>query len=129
MMNGDHDDPVYKPLSRLLEIPPLGLRFLRLRFLIAAVVVWNVAFLLIGRLGGSMFPDYSPPVLGAQGLVCLAFAACCLAVLFVPSIEELVLSKPEGRRALRRDLVFLAALLLLLGVVSLLNFFGVDPSN
>ncbi len=123
-MNDANQDPVYKPLSRLLEIPPLGLRFLRLRFLIVAVVVWNMAFLLIGRLSESVFSEQSPPFLPAQGLVCLAFAACCLVVLFVPSIERTVLSRPEGRRLLRRDLGFIAAFLFVFGVAVILNLFG-----
>lgn len=119
MTEADKQDEVFKPLPNPLNFPFLGLRFIRLRYIVLGVLVWNAAFLLIRGMGGSVSLDQSPERLVPQGIVCLAFAACCFAILFIPSIEMAVLAKPEGRRLLRRDLWLVAVLLVVLGITAL----------
>jgi len=118
MTEVDKQDGVFKPLPNPLNFPFFGLRFIRLRYIVLGVLVWNAAFLLIRGVGVSLPLDQSPERLISQGLICVAFAACCLAVLFIPSIEVAVLAKPEGRRLLRRDLWLVAVLLLFLAVAA-----------
>ena len=121
MSEADKHDEVFKPLPSLRNLPFLGLRFIRLRYIVVGVLVWNVAFLLTRRLGGAIPLDQSPERLLSVGILCLAFAASCFAILFAPSIEVAVLAKPEGRRLLRRDLWMVATTLLVLGVIAFWN--------
>jgi uncharacterized BrkB/YihY/UPF0761 family membrane protein len=121
MTENENHDKVFKPLPSLWNFPFFGLRFIRLRYIVSVVFVWNALFLLIRGMGGSVPLDQSPERLLAQGLFCLAFAACCFAVLFVPSVEMAVLAKPEGRRLLRRDLWMVAVTLIVLGVITFWN--------
>ena len=118
MTEVDKQDGVFKPLPNPLNFPFFGLRFIRLRYIVVGVLVWNAAFLLIRGVGGSLPLGQSPERLMSQGMVCLAFAVCCLAILFIPPIEVAVLAKPEGRRLLRRDLWLVAVLLLFLAVAT-----------
>lgn len=118
MSETDNHDDVFKPPPNFRNLPFFGLRFIRLRYLVIGVFLWNAAFLLIRSLGGSVPPDQSPERLLSVAIVCLAFAACCFAILFAPSIEVAVLTKPEGRRLLRRDLWMVAVTLLVLGVAA-----------
>ena len=121
MPEADNHDGVFKPFPNLRNLPFLGLRFIRLRYIFVGVLVWNVAFVLTQRLGGAVPLDQSPERLLSVGILYLAFAACCFAILFAPSIEVTVLAKPEGRRLLRRDLWMVAATLLVLGVTAFWN--------
>ena len=118
MIEAEKQDEVFKPLPNPLNFPFLGLRFIRLRYIVLGVLVWNVAFLLVRGIGGSVPLEQSPERLMSQGMVCLAFVACCFAILFIPSIEVAVLAKPEGRRLLRRDLWLVAVLLLVFAVTA-----------
>lgn len=118
MTETDQQNDVFKPVPKPLNFPFLGLRFIRLRYILLGVLVWNAAFLLIRGVGATLPLNQSPGHLMSQGLVCLAFAACCFAILFIPSIEVAVLAKPEGRRLLRRDLWFVAVLLLALAAAA-----------
>ena len=121
MTNNENHDRVFKRLPSLWNFPFLGLRFIRSRYIVLVVIVWNALFLLIREMGGSVPLGQSLERLMAQGLFCLAFAACWFLVLFAPSVEIAVLAKPEGRRLLRRDLWMVAVTLIVLGGATFWN--------
>ncbi len=117
----DHDE-VFKPLPSIRNIPFINLRFARPRYIVFAIIVWIVAFILIQGLGGSSDPlELSPGQILAQGSICLPFSACCLVILFNPSLEDAVLAKPEERRPFRRDLRNIAFLFVFVGVLAIMD--------
>ena len=119
MIEADDHNEVFKPLPSIRDIPFPNLRFARPGYIVLGVVVWNVAFILTQRLGGSHVPlGQAPERIMAVGSICLAFATCCLVILFDPTVEATVLATPEERAPFRRDLWMVVFLLLFLGVTS-----------